>query len=121
MKVCKIMIAEDDPKIRSLFSKVLRSRGYDTVEAKDGEQAIKIYDDLKEKPDIIVVDFRMPKINGLEVTKEILKRDPSTNILMITGDPRINRKYLFDSGIKFKAKPVRMDDFLSEIQLFARL
>lgn len=119
--MCKIMIAEDDPKIRNLFSKVLRSKGYDTVEAKDGEQAIKIYDDLREKPDIIVLDFRMPKVNGLEVTKEILKRDPSTNILMITGDPRINRKYLFDTGIKFKAKPVRMDDFLSEIQLFTQI
>ena len=61
------------------------------------------------------------KVDGLEVTKEILKRDPSTNILMITGDPRINQKYLFDNGIKFKSKPVRMDDFLSEIQLFAQL
>lgn len=121
MKVCKIMIAEDDPKIRNLFSKVLRSKGYDTVEAKDGEQAIKIYDDLLEKPDIIVVDYRMPKVNGLEVTKEILKRDPSTNILMITGDPRISKKTFPDNGIKFKAKPVRMDEFLSEIQLFAKI
>ncbi len=115
------MIAEDDPKIRDLFSKVLKSQGYDTVEAKDGEQAIKIYDDLQEKPNIIVLDFRMPKVDGLEVTKEILKRDPTTNILMITGDPRVNQKYLFDTGVKFKAKPVRMEEFLSEIQLFAKI
>jgi hypothetical protein len=40
---------------------------------------------------------------------------------MITGDPRINQKYLFDTGIKFKAKPVRMDEFLSEIQLFTKI
>ena len=63
----------------------------------------------------------MPKVNGLEVTREILKRDPSSNILMITGDPRVNRKKIVNSGIRFKSKPVRMDEFLSEIQSIAQI
>ncbi|MHA1505359.1 MAG: response regulator [Candidatus Heimdallarchaeota archaeon] len=111
----KILIAEDDPHIRNLFKKILKNKGYDTIEARDGEQALEIYDTLSEKPDIIVLDFRMPKINGLEVIKEILNRDPESNILMISGDPCINQLDLTNSHIRFKEKPVKMDDFLSEI------
>ncbi|NHJ40648.1 MAG: response regulator [Asgard group archaeon] len=116
IKIPKILIAEDDPQIRGLFSKILVSRGYDTIEATDGEEAIKIYDELLVKPEIIVVDFSMAKMNGLELTKEILKRDPTTNILMITGDPRVNQNTISNTGIRFKYKPVRMEEFLSEIR-----
>ncbi|MHA1211546.1 MAG: response regulator [Candidatus Heimdallarchaeota archaeon] len=119
--MCKIMIAEDDPKIRSLFKQILLSKGYDTVVATDGEQAVRIYDSLKEKPDIIIVDFRMPKLNGLEVTKEILQRDPTMSILMITGDPQVNHNTCVKNGIRYKSKPVRMDEFLQEIRSIAEI
>jgi DNA-binding response OmpR family regulator len=121
IKIPKILIAEDDPQIRGLFSKILISRGYDTIEATDGEEVIKIYDELSVKPEIIVVDFSMPKMNGLEVTKELLKRDPTTNILMITGDPRVNQNAISNTGIRFKYKPVRMEEFLSEIRSIAQV
>ncbi|NHK31529.1 MAG: response regulator, partial [Asgard group archaeon] len=121
IKIPKILIAEDDPQIRGLFSKILISRGYDTIEATDGEEVIKIYDELSVKPEIIVVDFSMPKMNGLEVTKELLKRDPTTNILMITGDPRVNQSAISNTGIRFKYKPVRMEEFLSEIRSIAQV
>ena len=111
----KILLAEDDPLIRSLFKEVLNNIGYETIVAVDGEDALNIYDSLQVKPDIIVLDFRMPKLNGLDLTKEILRRDPSSNILLITGDPRVNRADIIDSGIRFKEKPVRVDEFLSEI------
>jgi DNA-binding NtrC family response regulator len=63
----------------------------------------------------------MPKMNGLEVTKELLKRDPTTNILMITGDPRVNQNAISNTGIRFKCKPVRMEEFLSEIRSIAQV
>lgn len=115
------MIAEDDPLIRNLFRKILQQKGYDTVEAVDGEEAIRMWDDLCEKPDIIIVDYRMPKVNGLEVIREILDRDPRSNILMITGDPRINQDTMTDTGIKIKSKPVKMEEFLSEIRSIAQI
>ena len=119
--MCKILIAEDDPLIRNLFKEILKSKGYDIIVAVDGEDALKVYTELKEKPDIIVLDFKMPKRDGLQVTQEILQRDPSSNILMITGDPRVDQQELVSRGVIFKEKPVRMDDFLREIQCIAQI
>ncbi|NHJ04409.1 MAG: response regulator [Candidatus Heimdallarchaeota archaeon] len=121
VKMCKILIAEDDPLIRNLFKEILKSKGYDIIVAVDGEDAIKVYTELKEKPDIIVLDFKMPKKDGLEVSKEILQRDPSSNILMITGDPRVDQNELLNHGVKYKEKPVKMDDFLREIHNIAEM
>lgn len=119
--MCKILIAEDDPLIRNLFKEILKSKGYDIIVAVDGEDALKVYTELKEKPDIIVLDFKMPKKDGLEVSKEILQRDPSSNILMITGDPRVDQNELHNRGVKYKEKPVKMDDFLKEIHNIAEM
>jgi len=119
--MCKILIAEDDPLIRNLFKEILKSKGYDIIVAVDGEDALKVYTELKEKPDIIVLDFKMPKKDGLEVSKEILQRDPSSNILMITGDPRVDQNELQNRGVKYKEKPVKMDDFLREIHNIAEM
>lgn len=115
--MCKIMIVEDNHHIRTLFKNILKNRGYDIVDVADGGKAIKIYDSMDQKPEIIVVDYRLPTLNGLELTQEILTRDPSSRILMITGDPRINQNVETEYGIKLRAKPIHMDDFVSEIDL----
>ncbi len=111
----KILIAEDDPLIRNLFKEILIKNGYDIIEAVDGEDALTVYDKLHEKPDIIIVDYRMPKINGLELTQEILARDPNSNIIMVTGDPYMSQKILNNNKVIFKEKPVNLDEFLKEI------
>ena len=119
--MCKILIAEDDPLIRNLFKEILIRNGYDIIEAVDGEDALIVYDKLNKKPDIIIVDFRMPKINGLELTQEILLRDPNSNIIMITGDPSMNQEILNNNKVIFKEKPVNLDEFLSEIHTLAEI
>lgn len=111
------MIVEDNRHIRTLFKNILTRRGYDIIDVADGGKAIKIYDSMVQKPEIIVVDYRLPTLNGLELTQEILNRDPSSRILMITGDPRIKRNVETEYGITLRAKPIHMDDFVSEIDL----
>ncbi len=115
--MCKIMIVEDNRHIRKLFKSILLKRGYEIIDVEDGEKAIRIYDSLEKKPEIIVVDYRLPKLNGLELTHEILTRDPSSRILMITGDPRINKTAIQESGIIFKMKPIKTKELITEIDL----
>lgn len=117
--MCKILIVEDDPLIRNLFKEVLIRKGYDIVEAVNGEDALVVYDKLEKKPDIIILDFRMPKVNGLELTREILSRDPKSNIFMLTGDPTINQKMVNNYGVIYKEKPVNLEEFLKEINSLA--
>ncbi|MHA1221477.1 MAG: response regulator transcription factor [Candidatus Heimdallarchaeota archaeon] len=115
-KDLKIMIVEDDPLIRQLFQQVLSQKGYQVIcVASDGDQAIKLYNKLSEKPNLIIIDFRMPKKNGLEVTQEILAYNSGIDILMISGDPLFDRRAVLTQGINVMQKPVDLNELLHEI------
>ncbi|NHJ33026.1 MAG: response regulator, partial [Asgard group archaeon] len=77
---------------------------------------VKLYRKLEEKPDLIILDFRMPKKNGLEVTQEILGNNSTTDILMISGDPLFDRKAVISRGINVMQKPVNINALLQEIR-----
>ncbi len=116
-KNLKIMIVEDDPLIRQLYEQVLSQKGYQVIcVAADGAEAVKLYHKLEEKPDLIILDFRMPKMNGLEVTQEILDYNSNTDILMISGDPLFDRKAVISRGINIMQKPVNINALLNEIR-----
>ncbi len=61
----KIMIVEDDPTLRDIYTTRFTAEGYDVVSASDGEAALTTA--VKEKPDLILLDIMMPKISGFDV------------------------------------------------------
>jgi len=68
----KILIADDDPDMRDVLTTILESQGYETVTARDGVEAL---DSLKaEKPDLMILDLLMPKMDGFAVIKELQNR-----------------------------------------------
>jgi DNA-binding response OmpR family regulator len=71
----KILIAEDEPDIRALIVYGLRFAGYTVIEALDGREAIKLAE--REQPDLILLDVRMPKMDGYEACA-ILRAQEST-------------------------------------------
>src|SRR5262245_53291291 len=71
----RILVADDDPEILALICLRLKSRGYEVLEAGDGEAALK--QAREKKPDLVVLDVMMPQKNGWEVARE-LKQDPET-------------------------------------------
>ncbi len=116
-KNLKIMIVEDDPLIRQLYEQILSQKGYQVIcVAADGAEAIKLYRQLEEKPDLIILDFRMPKKNGLEVSQMILDYNSSTDILMISGDPLFDKKAVISRGVNVMQKPVNINILLQEIR-----
>ena len=117
-KKLRIMIVEDDPLIRQLYVKILTERGFQVIGiASDGVEAMKVYNQLHEKPNLIILDYRMPHKNGLEVTKELQRLNSTSDILMISGDPRVDSAELISQGVKFKQKPIQLGDLLKEIRL----
>ncbi len=72
----KILIAEDERDIRELITFALRYNGYEVVSAKDGEEALELA--LKEYPDLVLLDIRMPRMNGYEVCR-LIKENEATN------------------------------------------
>lgn len=117
-KMSKILLVEDDSQTRHLLKEVFTKKGYEIIEVIDGEEAIAAFKKLREKPDVIILDFRLPKRDGLEVSKEILAINPLSKILIVTGDPKVNQREPIDYGIRFKQKSVEMIDLLKEINRF---
>lgn len=71
---------------------------------------------MKAKPDIIIMDYRMPLKDGLEATRELLKLNPDFKIVFASADVSVKREAVAVGAKAFIEKPFRMDLFLTTIQ-----
>jgi CheY-like chemotaxis protein len=112
-----IFIVEDDESLLNLYKKALSLNGHNVVAcAKDGEEAINTYKNLDKKPDIILMDHRMPVKSGLEAAREILAIDDDVNIIFASADKSVKEEAL-SLGIKsFKDKPFTLDRLFKNIE-----
>ena len=79
--MAKILIVDDDMTLRELYEERVKAEGYTIISATDGEEAVD--KTLKEKPDLILLDIMMPKINGIDVMKMLREKDESKHIPII--------------------------------------
>lgn len=86
MKKGKILVVDDEASIRQIVEARLNMAGFEVVTAGDGEEAMEVHS--KEHPDLIVLDIMMPRMDGLQVCKEIRKQD-SVPIIMLTAKGEI--------------------------------
>ena len=84
--------------------------------ANNGEEAISKCQTFNPKPDLIIMDHRMPIKNGLEATKEILKLDKSARIIFASADKSIKSEALSTGALMFKEKPFSISDLLDSIE-----
>ena len=80
----RVLIADDEPHIRSLISFIVTSLGAEVVaEAADGEQALGLY--KQHRPDMALLDINMPKMDGITVLKQIMAINNRTLVVMLTS------------------------------------
>lgn len=79
----KVLMVDDEEQFRATTSKILTRRGYETTVAESGEEAIEI---LKTSPqDVVILDIKMPGMDGQEALAQIKKIDPDVRVIMLTG------------------------------------
>jgi two-component system chemotaxis response regulator CheY len=79
-----VLIADDEEHIRSLIKLIIGSMNAEVVaEAADGEQALKLYQQYR--PDMVILDINMPKLDGISVLKEIMKINSNALVVMLTS------------------------------------
>jgi len=112
-KRSKILLVDDDPDVRQAIGDVLESRDYQVVNARDGEEAL---EKLKgEKPDLMILDLLMPRMDGFAVCREL--QDPSWSeykkmpVLVLTAvrEGASRRRYQLETG-----QTLDVDDYLEK-------
>ncbi|HXG94316.1 MAG TPA: response regulator [Blastocatellia bacterium] len=109
----KILIVEDDFDTRYMLSLILKDEGYEVITAADGECALAVASE--QKPDLIITDINMPRVNGIELTRKIrLRHDmASMPILAITAYGAMTINTAIAAGASACArKPLEMREFL---------
>ena len=79
----KILIIDDEQGIRDLLDTLLRRKGYDVVVAKNGQEGLKVF--RRECPDVVVLDLKMPEMDGITALREIRTLDPHKPVIILTG------------------------------------
>ena len=106
----KIMVVDDEADIRNIIKMHLEEKGYNFLEAEDGEQAIKLLQtgDNLVNCGLILCDIRMPKVNGIECIEYFRDQAPGIPIVVITGYPETEMAVdLMKKGVKdYLVKPI---------------
>jgi DNA-binding NtrC family response regulator len=103
----KVLIIDDDEWNRQIMKETLRTEGYQLFEAIDGESGITAV--RKENPDVVITDYLMPGINGLEVLIETHKIKSSLPVILLTGfgDVGLTIKSIQLGAFDYLEKPVK--------------
>jgi two-component system chemotaxis response regulator CheY len=113
----KILIVEDDFDTRYVLSLILKGEGYEVITAADGECALAVA--TEQKPDLIITDINMPRVNGIELTRSIrLKQETSSMpILAITAYGHTTMRTAIAAGASAcTRKPLVPTEFLPIIK-----
>lgn len=112
-----IFIVDDEPVLHRLYRDIFEFNGYRVLaEAYDGEEAVRMFAEMVTKPDIILMDYRMPKMNGLEAMEAIIKIDPKVKVIFISADDSVENKVRECGAFGFVAKPFRINPLLETIK-----
>lgn len=105
-----IMIVDDEEMLHDLYGKLLELKGYQVVaSAFNGVEAVDIYRDMEKRPDLVLMDHRMPVKNGLEAMREILEIDLDAQVVFLTADAAVAEHAMAAGAANVLLKPFRMD------------
>ena len=88
----KILCVDDDPGLLRLYQEELSEEGYEVILAKDGKQAMEKF--KEQKPQAVVLDIRMPIMDGIETLNAMLSKDRQTPVILNTAFPQYRENFM---------------------------
>jgi CheY-like chemotaxis protein len=113
-----ILVAEDQPEVRSIIRAILSRHGYTVVTAPDGEAALKVLAEDSGKFDLLLTDVVMPAMGGAELARRIATIAPRIRVLYASGytDDAVFRQGVVDHGVSFLQKPFSSTTLLTKVR-----
>ncbi len=119
----KILIVDDDPKLRGFVAKGLETHGIDSVSASDGAEALAVLErSISDRPDLILLDVMMPGKSGMEFLDELRRRGHDLPVIFVTARRGVEDRV---KGLRIGAddyvlKPFEFDELLARIEAVIR-
>ncbi len=115
MKQCQILVADDDILILTTISNGLKKAGYDVIEAHDGEAAVRLGCELR--PDLAVLDIRMPGISGIETARQLREKAGISSIFLTAyAEEEIVKLASEEGALGYLVKPVDAHQLIPSIK-----
>lgn len=116
MDEISVLLVDDEREFLEVLTKRLRKRKLKLTTANSGEEALRI---IREVPlDVVVLDMKMPQMDGLQTLKEMKKLNPSVEVIMLTGHANVDSAVegLELGAFDYLMKPVDIDELLYKLQ-----
>ncbi len=105
----RVLVVDDDPNTVGLLQEFLRAKGYEVLTAGDGVEALRKV--KEERPHVILLDVKMPEMDGLEVLRRLREIDREVGVIMITAvdEQEIAREAMALGAFDYIVKPLDLD------------
>jgi len=120
LKLIRILLVDDDKHLQEVYLTLFPYGGVEVVsQAYDGVQAVEIYEELDEKPDVVLMDQRMPRLDGIRATKKLKELDPDVKVIFLSADDASKQEALDVGASIFLSKPVSIEFLFNTIKELA--
>lgn len=117
----RVFIVDDDPGIRAILEEALTCEGYCVVgSASDGAEAVRGIEGLQKKPNVVIMDYELPSMDGIEATRHIRRTCGDPEVIMISGNRAIARNALDAGASVFLPKPFNVKELVGAVERCAR-
>ncbi len=102
----KILVVDDELSCCEMLRDFIASRGFEAVMASSGEEALKTYG--QERPDMVLLDIRMPDMDGMETLRELRAMDPEAEVVMVTAlhEKELGLEAMTQGAFDYVTKPI---------------
>jgi two-component system chemotaxis response regulator CheY len=112
-----IAIVEDEKGLVKLYERIFARKGvFVCFVAYDGIDAVKKFIECTPKPHVVLMDYRLPLMNGIEATKEILNVDPGARIVFLSADISVKEEAMKAGAFIFLKKPADINDITRAVE-----
>ena len=110
----KLLVVDDEIMMRECVTAILTAIGYNVVEAKDGVEALKVYEAMRSEIALIIMDIIMPRMDGITATNAIKAIEPSAKVILMSGTSE--QLPVEEKADAFLSKPFRGKDLVEMVQ-----
>lgn len=109
MRPKTVLVVDDEPEYMRILQKFLEDQGYRPLLAEDGRKALAVYE--RERPDLVLLDYRMPEETGLQVLRSLKTFDPDACVIIVTAvlDKGLYGKFMAEGASDYITKPLDLE------------